>query len=365
MDRAQTIALFAEAPSLRAVLSILEMARPPPRVAGHFAVLATRRAIHEVVESLSQSHLKIISSSAAHLSLVVISDGESEEQAIPIFIEKSSVAGFIFVFSYCKGDEWRERVGHFVRRLYPFVFSSFMPQGNLRLVAERLKASIPANQTLRVVKVSQTRPLLQRLSRRRTESGIRWTDVPLQDAFDDAEANTIHFKKVALQACIERDREIAPTDLTVSLSSDCSVSTTTRPAWVFESILHTIVELSEQALVFARNHTRESATDSSSPFIAEFRSDFPIRKDDVKKIAKELRRLSDASVSIFSPGPHLRASINDYLDGSNYEVLLTSETKLLVIPMSRATLGSITRVIRFIYDSIGEADFKNQETAES
>ena len=363
MERSQILALFAEAPALRSILSTLELASLPPRVAVHFAVLNTRRDIDAVLFNLRGVSLAYHGRSADHVSFMLERFGPTDESELPIplFVQRSKTKGIVLLMSCCTGTEWRERVGHLVRRLYPFAYQPFLGQNALLQVVERLQAALPRNQKLRVVKVSQTRPLLQRLSRRRTESGLRWTDVPFADAFNEAAQQTIHFRKISLQACIETDREITATGLDISVGADGTVSTTSRAAWVHSYGVELVLELAGKTAQFAEAHAREERAKPSVPLVAAFSSEYPIRKEDIKKVAAELRKLPDASVSVTQGNPYLRASISDQLDGSSYEVVLTSETRLLIIPQLRATQGSITRLCRFIYDAIGEAEFTEQD----
>ncbi len=48
-------------------------------------------------------------------------------------------------------------------------------------------------------------------------------------------------------------------------------------------------------------------------------------------------------VAVFHRNPYLHVAITDYLDGSNYDVFVTSDSELTIFPGYRATLGSLAR----------------------
>lgn len=48
-------------------------------------------------------------------------------------------------------------------------------------------------------------------------------------------------------------------------------------------------------------------------------------------------------IAVLHRNPYLHATVTDYLDGSNYDLFVTSESQLTIFPGYRATLGSLAR----------------------
>ena len=77
------------------------------------------------------------------------------------------------------------------------------------------------------------------------------------------------------------------------------------------------------------------------------------------RLIRVLRKLPDASISVYHPNPFLHASVVDYMDGSSYAIWITDSTAITVIPELKATTQSLGRLFNHINEHFGEGTIRD------
>src|SRR5262249_10862371 len=99
--------------------------------------------------------------------------------------------------------EWNDALSGVIEFLYPLAYQPFLRQPELRATFRSLEQTLPSGQKIRLRRVSSTRRLLRSRSRRSFASEIAWTDLDVDDAFNQAAENLAYFKKLAFEVCKE------------------------------------------------------------------------------------------------------------------------------------------------------------------
>jgi antitoxin component of MazEF toxin-antitoxin module len=73
-----------------------------------------------------------------------------------------------------------------------------------------------------------------------------------------------------------------------------------------------------------------------------------------RRLISVLRGLADSALSVTHPNPYLHASLVDYSDGSSYDVWVTNNTSVLIVPKRRASAASLERVCNHICEEFEE-----------
>lgn len=66
-------------------------------------------------------------------------------------------------------------------------------------------------------------------------------------------------------------------------------------------------------------------------------------------------------VAVFHRNPYLHFTVTDYLDGSNYDIFVTDDDRLTLLPGYNASAGSLARVTDAMGDALGMIELRSEE----
>lgn len=354
------------ADSVEEVAKSLSQVSWPSYCLVHLAVLARRRPlIPELTRGAEVESGFSVTAASSREALLTISDrSRSAESLQPISVRISEDADSPLVEIVAVGSsrQWSELVGRLFRWLYPAAYRPFLRQWELQKMFHELQSDLPAGESIRLTRVSSLRRMLHEKTRRQFESELVWTDVDYLEAFESAERDSQYFRTVQFDVCQEHQTTGRPQSIGVSgvVSRNGHLAANRRLGWVRSSGLKVARERALEDFKLAGGRSRNVGAELPSapkPLVVEFRDDVSIEIEDLPHIVAVLRRMSATSVSILHGNPYLRAAIVDARDGSAFDLVLTSNRRLLLIPQLRATESAVMRLCRFIYDQIGEAEF--------
>jgi hypothetical protein len=70
-------------------------------------------------------------------------------------------------------------------------------------------------------------------------------------------------------------------------------------------------------------------------------------------------------VAVSHRNPYLHFIVTDYLDGSNYDVFVTDDDQLVLLPGYNASAGSLARVTDAMGESLGMVELRGEEIAQA
>lgn len=98
-------------------------------------------------------------------------------------------------------------------------------------------------------------------------------------------------------------------------------------------------------------HERKVAERISEAIVMTFDA---ASSDDLRdRVLASLGETSDVRAAVLHGNPYLHLIVTDYLNGSNFDVLVTEEDRLRVLPGFKATASSLARVTDVIGDALG------------
>jgi len=191
---------------------------------------------------------------------------------------------------------------------------------------------------------------------------VVWTDVEYEEAFSAAEVDGEYFRSMQFDVCREDELDGRPisTGLVGVVTRNGHLATNQQPLWLRESGVSVARERALADFRLSQGRSRQVAGGAPSlprGIVAEFAEGVSIEVEDVRRLASLLGRMKAASVSILHGNPYLRATVVDSYDGSAFDLVLTSERRMLIVPQLRATESAVSRICRFIYEQVGEAEF--------
>jgi hypothetical protein len=109
---------------------------------------------------------------------------------------------------------------------------------------------------------------------------------------------------------------------------------------------------------FQQRDRTTSPTGRPRPVRIEYSNPVFSDKRQNHRLLRVLGKLRDSGLSVFHPNPYVRASVVDYQDGSSYDIWVTTDTGILIIPKRRASAASMERLCDHICDEFEEGNVK-------
>lgn len=131
-------------------------------------------------------------------------------------------------------------------------------------------------------------------------------------------------------------------------------------SFFFNTVVRSLTEAVVKSRKFFENRDRLSSPDGiSRPLSIYYRSDIFADKSQNVRLIECLKKLRNSALSVFHPNPYLHACLVDYNDGSSYDVWVTDNSSILLIPKLKSTTESIGRVCNHICDEFEEGEVKD------
>lgn len=276
---------------------------------------------------------------------------------MPFRVELFGDPAVAVVLGIARSRLWGEVVTRFVREAYPAMFPVFLRQQDLKRVLESLEQNLRPSEELRMTRVSRRRRQLNGDSRREYDSELAWTDKKLAEMMREAGEERLFLQRASFKVCRQlAGRPLRDTELEGDVGVNAEFAVTERPDWMFAAGLQVALDAVRGETELARDRARKPGQATARTIVAHL-LDEPITQDKLKFVAARLCKMPKTSVSIIHGNPYLHARLVDFKDGSSFELLLVSPTKMLLVPQLRATEGAVTRLCRYIYEHVGEAEF--------
>lgn len=99
---------------------------------------------------------------------------------------------------------------------------------------------------------------------------------------------------------------------------------------------------------------RKSFETLGRPVFIKYKEDVFCTRADNSKLVQALMSSGTSSITVRHSNPYLHASTVDIVDGAQFDVFVTSERVITVVPGYRATESSLMRIIHAVFDHMRE-----------
>ncbi len=110
---------------------------------------------------------------------------------------------------------------------------------------------------------------------------------------------------------------------------------------------------------FEHRGSANSPTGKPRPLGIEYADDVFSEQTQTKRFLDVLQDLPQSALSIYHHNPYVHVSLIDYSDGSNYDVWVTRQDEILIVPKRKGTHRSMQRVCNHICDEFEEGLVKD------
>lgn len=276
---------------------------------------------------------------------------------VALRVERIADGPLAIVLGACPPAVWKEAFGRLVAAAAPKYYLPFLRQQELRKVFDAMQLALPSGQEIRLGRVSGLRRLSEGSSKRSYQSQVEWPDLPYGEAFARAREDATFFRKVAFKTTARGDAPTREGELAGGLTNLGEFRVSDNVRWLFESGVRSAMEIIQAQHALAHHRDRTDADGGGVRALAATFTETSITLERLPAVAARLRAMPRASVSIIHGNPYLHASIVDLADGSIFDFVLVSPSRALLLPQGRATEGAVTRLCRYVYEQIAEAEF--------
>jgi len=252
-------------------------------------------------------------------------------------------------------ERWR-RVERWLRALEPRVASVFLDEEDFEGICEGL--------------TTQGRVEVSRLAARVLADGSSWTRGWPEDrvferpTYSEAIAEVTGFASIRTLTLHVSDR------LMLHLRRSAGATFYSGDFGLFHDVVFTgLVDAARRRHELLVNRQRTPGGMPTSALSVELGIPVFGQPEALQQLLSELTDQHGMGVAVLHRNPYLHLAVTDYVDGSNFDVFVTSDSELTIFPGYRATVGSLARTAdaigdRFAAVAIGETPSARPPTRE-
>lgn len=248
-----------------------------------------------------------------------------------------------------------------IKKKYPIFALPFYYSWEMEIMLNELAKTMPKSKIM-LTKISSKARLSSGESRKIQESDLTWTDLPYKEVFRQIRQNDAWVEKLSfdLVSEINTDKGLIKSTILDGFISRDGIFRCERD---FKMFYRTIVEKSIE-IFFKRkeqfsNRARVKETNyESKPLYIEF--DEPIFKDKNNnvRLIDVLRNLTHSANSVLHDNPYVHVTLTDYIDNSNYEIWVLSDSRISIVPQTVCSMSSLNRLCAHISKEFQEGNIK-------
>lgn len=190
------------------------------------------------------------------------------------------------------------------------------------------------------------------------EGEITFKKRPFRNLFNTAQAQRMYVDKV--EFTLENRGELL---LHAFLSRDGVSYFYGGEASLLRTLfLPQLVKTSQQKSDLLRGRARSEPSDETKPIEVVFDRPALESREDNERFINALSSLPRGSLAVFHDNPYLHASFLDLNDGSSYEVFVTDQNRISILPNFRSSVYSLSRVLEGIFREFQEGEVEDPES---
>lgn len=257
---------------------------------------------------------------------------------------------------------WHDGILNLLYKIYPDVVFPFFYSWEMETMLDVLSKNNP-DKKINLIKISRKSRLKGLSSRKSKESDLTWTDLPYKEVFSTTRDNDQWVEKVSFDLL----KEIKISDVRSRTDKVMSGSFSRNGCFkidedfkgFFNSILTKGIALMTKRLGNLSHRERsKSANFASKPVYIEFSEPVFRDKEQNRRLVNALKMLSNSANSVIHQNPYMHVVLMDYLDNSNMDIWVLSDTRITISPQTVCTMSSLNRLCDHISKEFKEGEIK-------
>ena|SRR2546428_1941423 len=259
------------------------------------------------------------------------------------------------VVSDCSASDFKTVITKLVNKHYPEVSRIFLTNNEMRWIFERLERSTKSEIQ---VDSSIGKKRIPGMVKKK-ESQVTYTNLPYAEVFDEIVAGDRWVQSIKFTAShvsrtkTEVIREYAYSGI---VARDCFFSCQGTFQPFLESVLPQATRFAKARVEYLRKRAESAANPKPEPVVIKFPEELFANPSKNKQYIDAIADLESCSISEYHTNPYIHISILDYLDGSSYDLWVTSSDRIVIIPHFSASTASMARLVNHIYERVHEGE---------
>lgn len=257
---------------------------------------------------------------------------------------------------------FEEGILKYVRSRYPRLTLPFFYSWEIEMMLNRLAKGRPESRIM-LTKISKKSRLVTGESRKEKETELTWTDLFYRDVFRQVKQADTWIEKVYFDLMTETRpgvSKLRSKTMSGFISRDGVFKVESGFRLLYDTVLEQAIEIFSKRTEQLSNRARTKDTQfKSKPLFIEFDEAIFHDKEQNQRLIEVIKHLSHSARSVIHDNPYLHVSVIDYMDNSNYEVWVLSDSRISIVPQTICTMHSLNRFCDHISKEFQEGVVKD------
>lgn len=267
------------------------------------------------------------------------------DEALPVYM----------VLSDCSASDFKTVITKLFSKHYPVISRIFLTNQEMRWIFENMEKSTRCE--IQVDSSIGKKRMAGMVNKK--ESQVTYTNVPYPEVFDEILARDRWVQSLKFTAShVTRDKKEVSREYAYSgiVSRDCFFACEGQFEPFLESVLPQVVRFAKARVEYLRKRAESAPNPKPEPVVIKFEEELFTEPSKNRQYIDAIAELESCSINEYHTNPYVHISMLDYLDGSSYDLWVTSSDRIVIIPHFSASAASMARLLNHIYERIREGE---------
>lgn len=275
-----------------------------------------------------------------------------KEEASAVCVKLSAPFLYLLV-SDAKPASFKKLILKLIYFNYPMVSRVFMRNSEMLQIMKNLKFKGGLETIVHKVL------FYSRLQDDVQDKDLKWTKRPFEEVYSSVMEQNGWIRKIDFRSFGEEMRiydHVKVQKLYGSMSSDCHFVLKGDFEKFHKYILHPLIDTIKQRVSYLEERSKTADKRLAEPLVIKFAEPQFNYEGWNEHFIEEMAKLENVSITEYRTSPYIHISLIDYKDGSSYSVWIVAENLINIIPQGRASIASMTRLLKHIFEKVQEGE---------
>lgn len=353
------------------VSSIVSYLDSIPKLPKHIFVNETtffyRDSLDEVINRLKKRfEFHIICLNPIKLFFTLTESKDKPDFETLVVIIPGSQPSTLRAIGIAKPAIWEKISVKISKSMYPYLMPIYYKQKELEKAFNNLQFFLGNDYQIRIqdLTLKESRGLDKEPHITKQDTKRWWTNISIVDVFNLAKEQSLLFTSLKYSINYQRPtnpdyRKPPEIDFKKSISGRISKFGRINFDHSYSIINNGLIDLLETTSIqrlklFENRSLLDQNYAQSRPIQISYPYDIFANTEEIRKTGDVFSKYPNASRIEYHCNPYYHSSVADYLDGSSFDIWITSLRKIIIIPQLKASVQAFERLTTFVFSNFGE-----------